>query len=173
MSRYSNRTPFLTTPGEPGDYNLGAGNSGSEGMGTAALPALWQPPPLVSVSDGVYVEGHNYITYYFYFTDHAKSGNPDTLIVVPEVSEHGETFAGTAHEDWAPLQVEELALGVATQYNYKIEKTGISALNPPPDELYLGVSIPVRGFRWIRINVALDVGAMSAYCRFHLSGGPV
>jgi hypothetical protein len=183
MSKYFNKTSFVS-PTPHGSFALGLGVVGSEGMGavppgpSAPIPALWQNP-LVSTSDGIYVEGHKYISFYFHITDDdSPSGgtNPDKLIVVPEVSEHGPGVGPAGDDDWIPMQVEEVALGVATQHNYIIEKSGLAAVYGAggfTHDLVLAVSIPIRGFRWVRINIKTDVGGLSGYARYHLSGGSI
>ncbi len=194
MPRIFNKTPFLT----PSPTTSAAGNAG---MGTPDLSVGWGDNSSINnpggVSQPIYVEGHEWINWYFTLTD--KNGNPETLLVIPEVSEVGHPNASAdSIENWSILQQRKTTYQAAVPpkparaiiecFDYVIEKSGISlfgtgtpilpgtGLYPNFPYRFLSVSIPVKGFRWMRVNVCCRGPGVNntvyGYARYTLSGGP-
>jgi len=110
-------------------------------------------------SESILVQSHKWACYAIFLdTNDVASLQLDVLVQ--------ESPDGT---NWAPLQTEAVAAGVATLSDYEQQKdiTGVVT------GLLFTVHAPVRGGQYQRIRLKVDAGATEARVQYSLSGGPV
>jgi len=136
-------------------------------LGTDSSPVTlsddWDP---AGISDAVYTEGHKYISFFIYINTPDTATRLDARILV------SDTGDDEVQEEWAALQTESVADGVATQSDYELQKSGVDSVVTNPT-LFLPITIPIRAFRYFRIMLKADAGAPTVHARYSLSGGPI
>ena len=131
-------------------------------IGSASSPVSVTTAYAGATSSALNVKDYVWALYSIFFTtNHADTTRVDVLVE--------ESPDGT---NWAPLQTEVVAAGVATLSDYVQQKATGTATG-----LLYTAHVPVRGERFQRISLKVDAagsGSVSAiYVQYSLSGGPV
>jgi len=121
----------------------------------ATLPAAYGA---TGDSESILVQGHKWACYAIFLdVNHASTTRLDVLVQ-----------EGPDGTNWAPLQTEVVAAGVATLSDYEQRKATGTATG-----LLYTVHVPVRGGLYQRLRLKVDAGTSTARVQYSLSGGPV
>jgi hypothetical protein len=108
-------------------------------------------------SESILVQSHKWACYAIFID--AIAGPASRLDALVQESPDGT--------NWAPLQTEAVAAGVATLSDYEQQKAFAGT------GLLFIVHAPVRGGQYQRIRLKVDAGTADVRVQYSLSGGPV
>lgn len=131
-------------------------------LGSDASPAtLGTAYAAAGTSEAVDPNGAKWLAWYIYVDSKSTAARLDFMV---EVSATG----GAAATEWAPLQGETYASGVATLDPYEAQTSAIGAVSVDPT-LVVALSFRTKAFRYWRLKLKADAGTPTVHVQFGCS----
>lgn len=132
-------------------------------LGSDASPAtLGTAYAAAGTSEAADPDGADWICFWIWVDAKSTAARLDFQV---EVSATGDTSTDT---DWAPLQGETYASGVATLDPYEAQTSAIGSVATDPT-LVCALSFEVKAFRYWRLKLKSDAGTPTVHVQFGCS----